>query len=115
MIINAQNCISHVMYTLKYIIQCFPKPFENCVDLNQAEARKHGLQHHICLVREIQTLLLANNKGADQPAHPRSLVSAFVIHKMKGKNLGQIPLISTFLVGFNMIKSLTTPLSAITS
>ena len=23
---------------------------------------------------------LANNKGADQPAHPRSLISAFVIH-----------------------------------
>ena len=22
----------------------------------------------------------ANNKGADQPAHPRSLISAFVIH-----------------------------------
>ena len=25
-------------------------------------------------------LLYANNKGADQPAHPRSLISAFVIH-----------------------------------
>ena len=25
----------------------------------------------------------ANNKGADQPAHPRSLVSAFVIHKLE--------------------------------
>ena len=22
----------------------------------------------------------ANNKGADQPAHPRSLISAFVVH-----------------------------------
>ena len=24
----------------------------------------------------------ANNKGADQPAHPRSLISTFVIHYM---------------------------------
>ena len=22
----------------------------------------------------------ANNKGADQPAHPRSLISAFIVH-----------------------------------
>ena len=29
--------------------------------------------------RETLTLLLANNKGIDQPAHTRSLVSAFVI------------------------------------
>ena len=26
------------------------------------------------------TLLRADNKGADQPAHLRSLISAFVIH-----------------------------------
>ena len=25
----------------------------------------------------------ANNKGADQPAHPRSLISAFVIHLLE--------------------------------
>ena len=25
----------------------------------------------------------ANNTGADQPAHPRSLISAFVIHFLK--------------------------------
>ena len=25
----------------------------------------------------------ANNKGADQPVHPRSLISAFVIHVLK--------------------------------
>ena len=25
-------------------------------------------------------VLYANNKGADQPAHPRSLISAFVVH-----------------------------------
>ena len=26
---------------------------------------------------------IANNTGADQPAHPRSLISAFVIHFYK--------------------------------
>ena len=31
------------------------------------------------------TLMLANNKGADQPAHPRSLISAFVIRYLKSK------------------------------
>ena len=29
--------------------------------------------------RERLTLLNTNNKGTDQPAHPRSLVSAFVV------------------------------------
>ena len=31
------------------------------------------------LTRDTLALLLANNKGADQPAHPGSLLSAFVI------------------------------------
>ena len=31
-----------------------------------------------------------NNKGADQPAHPRSLVSTFVFHCLDSK----IPLVS---------------------
>ena len=26
----------------------------------------------------------ANNKGADQPAHPRSLISAFIVHCLDG-------------------------------
>ena len=34
-------------------------------------------------MRETITLLLANNKGADQPAHTRSLISTFVIHYLK--------------------------------
>ena len=29
---------------------------------------------------EKMCILYANNKGADQPVHPRSLISAFVIH-----------------------------------
>ena len=27
-------------------------------------------------------MLYANNKGADQPAHPRSLISAFVVRSL---------------------------------
>ena len=30
-------------------------------------------------------ILHANNKGADQPVHPRSLISAFVICLLKSK------------------------------
>ena len=36
-------------------------------------------------MRETLTVMLANNKGADQPAHPRSLISAFVIRYLKCK------------------------------
>ena len=36
-------------------------------------------------MRETLNELLANNKGADQPAHPRSLISAFVIRYLKSK------------------------------
>ena len=32
----------------------------------------------------------ANTKGADQPAHPRSLISAFVVHCLNSR----IPLVS---------------------
>ena len=32
---------------------------------------------------ESLTLLYANNKGADQPVHPRSLISTFVIHYLE--------------------------------
>ena len=33
--------------------------------------------------RENLTMVHANNKGADQPAHPCSLISAFVIRYLK--------------------------------
>ena len=55
---------------------------------------------------ETLTLLLANNKGADQPAHPRRLISAFVIRFLKS----EVTIILHFLVGFNKIKSLAMPL-----
>ena len=35
-------------------------------------------------------MLYANNKGADEPAHPRSLISAFVVHCLDS----MIPLVS---------------------
>ena len=34
-------------------------------------------------MRENLSLVFANNKGADQPAHPRSLLSTFVIGILK--------------------------------
>ena len=37
--------------------------------------------------RETLELMLVNNKGADQPAHPRSLINAFVICYLKSKYL----------------------------
>ena len=36
-------------------------------------------------MRETLTLMLANNKGADQPVHLRSLISAFVIRHLNSK------------------------------
>ena len=36
-------------------------------------------------MRETLTLLLVSNKGADQPAHPHSLISAFVTPYLKSK------------------------------
>ena len=32
------------------------------------------------LTRENLTLVISNSTGADKPVHPRSLISAFVIH-----------------------------------
>ena len=45
---------------------------------------KYQSRNHTCAsTRENLILLHANNKGADQPAHPRSLVSAFVIRDLE--------------------------------
>ena len=56
------------------------------------------------------TLLLANNKGANQPAHELSLISTFVIPYLKSK-VTRSDISPFFYVGFNMIKSLATSLS----
>ena len=46
--------------------------------INKIQAKPYG-------PRRVKTCLpgLANNTGADQPAHPRSLISAFVIRFLK--------------------------------
>ena len=52
------------------------------------------LQHHVLIIgpqREKTCLLgFANNTGADQPAHPRSLISAFVI-RFLGSDICKLP------------------------
>ena len=40
---------------------------------------------HIVMPENL-SLLHANNKGADQPAHQRSLISTFVIESLPAKN-----------------------------
>ena len=50
---------------------------------SQAEARKPGLQHHMGSTQETLTFLPYSKKGADQPAHPHSLISACVIRFLK--------------------------------
>ena len=62
--------------------------------------------------REKLTLKIANNKGADQAAHTRSLISAFVVLSLKHRVAGSDRSIYSFsiFVGFNMIKPLATPL-----
>ena len=50
---------------------------------SEAEARKPGLQHYMGLDARNPDFLLANNKGTDQPALTRSLISTFVIRSLK--------------------------------
>ena len=47
----------------------------------QTEARKPGIQHHT----RNPDFVACEQHGADQPAHTRSLISAFVIHYLKSK------------------------------
>ena len=42
--------------------------------------------------KQKQFMPYANNKGADQPAHPRSLISAFIVRCL----YSIIPLVSIF-------------------
>ena len=49
---------------------------------SKAEARKPWIFNTIC-TSMLETLTY--NKGADQPAHPRSLIGVFVIRCMKSK------------------------------
>ena len=53
-----QNVLGRKLYSFQYI---------NCYNIYEPGHEK------LCLMS------YANNKGADQPAHPRSLISAFVV------------------------------------
>ena len=57
-------------------------------------------------MQEPLTLMLANNKGADQPAHPCSLISAFVIRYLKSKvTRSDISLVSNLFGGLQHDKA----------
>ena len=58
-------------YILHDMFLYLSKQGKRCVD---AQAINGPRREKTCLRR------FANNKGSDQPAHPRSLISAFVIH-----------------------------------
>ena len=63
--------------------------------------------------RKTLTLLLANNKGADQTAYSRTLISAFVIRCLNSKvtKSDTFEFSFWFFLGFKMIKSLATTLN----
>ena len=44
---------------------------------------KKGQRHKETLTREPLSSGFVNNKGADQPAHPRSLTSAFAVRSLE--------------------------------
>ena len=50
-----------------------------CHAKSLAKSGVNLLDHLGCAMRN-QTLLHMNNKGADQPVHPHSQISTFVIH-----------------------------------
>ena len=58
---------------------CWLIIFLDCIETHSPENK-----NQVLLRREKPlTVLYANNKGADQPAHVRSLVSAFVCHSIE--------------------------------
>ena len=52
---------------------------QNCLPCKEQIPENH--MDHRCEKTCLQRIV--NNKGADQPAHPRRLISAFVIHFLK--------------------------------
>ena len=54
-----------------FCAQCFTNTISHALRSNEPQCEKTCLQG------------FANNKGADQPGHPRSLISAFVIHVLE--------------------------------
>ena len=80
-----------------------------------ARQRPGSLGFNIILASKRQTLtvLLANNKGADEHAHLCSLINAFAIRYLKSELTTSDINFFSFLMGFSMIKSLATPLQCL--
>ena len=72
----------HVQYGTKQVCHAFSSDW--CMGLSYKHSMVHFLSNvrHIIWARHEKTCLrwVANNTGADQPAHPCSLISTFVIH-----------------------------------
>ena len=66
-------------------------------------------RQHLSRVMKKTVLLYANNKGADQPAHPRSLISAFVVRCL----VSIIPLVSISKISSLYLASLAAQGSAV--
>ena len=67
------------------LITCFLYylSFKRGLSLKETEWAAKIIFHNWALTQENLSSGYANNKGADQPAHPRSLISAFDNHVLK--------------------------------
>ena len=67
---------------LKYLnmdfLKTYHKTFKSYTQLTRLSIRP--LPYNMCHVMRKPVMLNVNNKGADQPAHPHSLISTFVVH-----------------------------------
>ena len=67
-------------YLVKRGVSVFPFEPGHCFPyLQHAKAVKNILEYQWATLWENLFIPYANNKGADQPAHPRSLINAFVV------------------------------------
>ena len=71
-----------------FVLSIFQRQFHTGFTVRHIDRRRPGslgFKITCASMRETLTLLLVNNKSADQPVHPRSLISAFVIHYLKSQ------------------------------
>ena len=82
----------------KIIWKTDPSEKENILNLKTAASVSFSIFIKInwASTRENLSSGFANDTGADQPAHPRSLISAFVIHVLKST----IPKLATSEISF---------------
>ena len=75
-----------MIYTVfKFGYRILKKMYGHCVLINLYKSLSRALYKHIIGPQRVKNCLwgFANNTGADQPAHPRSLISAFVIRYLE--------------------------------